>query len=116
MFVSAGVTGPSGAMVANLTHPAVQGAAFATLTLANNLLGLAPGPFLTGALADRISLVGALQIVPFMSMAALAVFLFARSRYLGDLEGVETLRASAQLAAVGALRASPTPYGATGKA
>lgn len=102
MFVSAGVTGPSGAMVANLTHPAVQGAAFATLTLANNLLGLAPGPFLTGALADRMSLVGALQIVPFMSLAALAVFLFAHSRYLGDLEGVEATRMSMQLAEAGA--------------
>ncbi|HEY2658417.1 MAG TPA: MFS transporter [Caulobacteraceae bacterium] len=101
MFVSAGVTGPSGAMVANLTHPAVQGAAFATLTLSNNLLGLAPGPFITGALADRTSLLGALQIIPFMSLPALAVFLFACSRYLGDLEGVEAMRAPTQLAEAG---------------
>jgi len=53
MLVAAGVSGPSGAMVANLTHVSVHGTAFATLTLANNLLGLAPGPFVTGALADR---------------------------------------------------------------
>jgi hypothetical protein len=88
-------------MVANLTHPAVQGAAFATLTLSNNLLGLAPGPFITGALADRTSLLGALQIIPFMSLPALAVFLFACSRYLGDLEGVEAMRAPTQLAEAG---------------
>lgn len=88
MFVSAGVTGPSGAMVANLTHPSVQGAAFATLTLSNNLLGLAPGPFLVGALADRIGLAGAMQVLPLMSLAALAVFLFAHGRYLQDLRDV----------------------------
>ena len=32
---------------------AISGTAFATLTLANNLLGLAPGPWVTGLLADR---------------------------------------------------------------
>ena len=64
MFVAAGTAGPAGAMVANLTHFAIHGTAFATLTLANNLLGLAPGPFVTGALADRLGLQGALQVDP----------------------------------------------------
>lgn len=44
MFIATGTSGPAGAMVANLTHASVHGTAFATLTLANNLLGLAPGP------------------------------------------------------------------------
>jgi MFS family permease len=56
MMVAAGTSGPSGAMVANLTHASVHGTAFATLTLANNLLGLATGPLLTGRLSDLIGL------------------------------------------------------------
>jgi MFS family permease len=90
MFVAAGVTGPAGAMVADLTHPAGQGAAFALLTLVNNLLGLAPGPVVTGVLADRMGLLGALRLIPLMSLAALAVFLFAHSRYLGDFGRART--------------------------
>jgi MFS family permease len=86
MFVATGTTGPSGAMVANLTPAAVHGTAFATLTLANNMLGLAPGPFVTGVLADRLSLLGAFQWIPLVSLAAASVFLFARGRYLFDLK------------------------------
>ena len=45
-------------IVAALTPAALHGTAFAVLTLANNFFGLAPGPILTGWLADRIGLVG----------------------------------------------------------
>jgi MFS family permease len=85
LFVAAGVTGPSGAMVANLTDAAVHGAAFAALTLANNLLGLAPGPVVTGALADRLGLDVAFQIIPLISIAAAVVFWIGRRNYLKDL-------------------------------
>ena len=87
LFVAAGVTGPSGAMVANLTDAAVHGAAFATLTLANNLLGLAPGPIATGALADRLGLDVAFQIIPLISVAAALFFWIGRRNYLKDLAG-----------------------------
>lgn len=87
LFVAAGVTGPSGAMVANLTDAAVHGAAFAALTLANNLLGLAPGPIATGALADRLGLDVAFQVIPLISIAAALVFWIARRNYLSDLSG-----------------------------
>lgn len=86
MFLAAGTTGPSGAMVANLTHRSVHGTAFATLTLANNLLGLAPGPFLTGVMADRYGLAVACQLVPLVSLAAALVFLRARRSYLQDVQ------------------------------
>ena len=85
MLVAAGTSGPSGAMVANLTAPAVHGTAFATLTLANNLLGLAPGPLLTGVLADRIGLDRAFQLVPLLSILAALVFLYARRHYHSDM-------------------------------
>ena len=66
-------------MVANLTPAALHGTAFAVLTLANNAFGLAPGPILTGWLADRIGLLGAMQWLPSASLAAALVF-FAAAR------------------------------------
>lgn len=85
MLVAAGTSGPSGAMVANLTAPAVHGTAFATLTLANNLLGLAPGPLLTGVLADHIGLDRAFQLIPLLSILASLVFIYARRHYHNDM-------------------------------
>ncbi|MFE7171596.1 MFS transporter [Streptomyces sp. NPDC057616] len=84
-LLSAGAAGPAAAMVANLTPAAVAATAFATLTLANSLLGLAPGPAVTGALADRFGLLGALRIVPLVALAATAAFLTGRHWYERDL-------------------------------
>jgi MFS family permease len=78
IFLAAGTTGPAGAMVAGLTPAAIHGTAFATLTLANNFLGLAPGPIVTGWLADQIGLLEALRWLPLASIAAALVFLCAR--------------------------------------
>jgi hypothetical protein len=86
MFFVAGSSGPAGAMVANLTPLVVHGSAFATLTLANNLLGLAPGPIVTGRLADSIGLLGALQFLAIPCIAAALVFAAMRRSYLADLD------------------------------
>jgi MFS family permease len=85
MLIAAGTTGPAGAMVANLTHYSVHGTAFATLTLANNMLGLAPGPFLTGKVSDLIGLHAAFQLVPLISIAAAGVFFYAKCHYHADI-------------------------------
>jgi MFS family permease len=85
MFFVAGTTGPAGAMVANLTPTPIHATAFATLTLANNLLGLAPGPFLTGLLADRIGLLGAMQLTPLIALAASVAFAIGYRHYEADL-------------------------------
>ncbi len=74
MFTVAGTTGPVGAMVARLTPMALHGSAFATLTLANNVFGLAPGPILTGRLADSLGLLGAFRILPFTCLGATVLF------------------------------------------
>jgi len=89
-FLAAGTTGPAGAMVANLTPAPIHGTAFATLTLANNLLGLALGPFLTGRIADDIGLLGAFRLLPIACLVSAAVFLLARSRYRSDLQPLTT--------------------------
>ncbi|MCY1411085.1 D-galactonate transporter [compost metagenome] len=91
MLVTTGTSGPAGAMVANLTHPLVHGTAFATLTLANNLLGLAPGPWLTGVLADRFGLDHAFQLIPLISIAAALVFCVARRTYQRDIQKIGPL-------------------------
>ncbi|MFP3558812.1 MFS transporter [Paraburkholderia sp. SIMBA_049] len=75
MFFSAGVMGPSGTMVANLTPKAIHSTAIATLALAFNILGLAPGSVVTGALADRLGLAPALQLLPLASIASTVVLL-----------------------------------------
>jgi MFS family permease len=95
MFVSAGATGPAGAMVANLTPPSIHASAFATLTLANNLLGLAPAAVLTGLISDRIGLLGALQLVPLAPLLAALAFFVGRSNYARDLGHISMLREQA---------------------
>jgi MFS family permease len=91
MLMVAGISGPAGAMVANLTPTKIHASALATLTLANNLLGLAPGPFVTGWVADRIGLLGALQLVPLAAIGALAAFAIGRRHYAADLQKLRFL-------------------------
>jgi fucose permease len=72
-------------MVVNLVPAAIHATAIATLALANNLIGGAPGPYLTGVLADRIGLQGALQLIPLISIAAAFAFGVAKMNYVRDL-------------------------------
>ncbi len=85
MLLVAGTVGPVGAMVANLTPLAIHGSAFATLTLANNLIGLAPGPILTGRMADAIGLAEAFRLLPVPCLLAALTYAMMRRSYLGDL-------------------------------
>ncbi|WP_236585264.1 MFS transporter [Dyella sp. EPa41] len=89
MFLAAGTSGPAGAMVANLTPTPIHATAFATLTLANNLLGLAPGPLLTGILADQVGLMDAFKLVPFMALFAAFAFWIGRRHYAQDIARVQ---------------------------
>lgn len=84
-LLCAGTAGPGAAMVANLTPAAIAATAFATLTLAQSLLGLAPGPAVTGLLADRFGLLGALRLVPLVAALATVAFLVGRRFYDRDL-------------------------------
>ena len=84
-FLAAGTTGPSTAMVANVTHVSIHSTAFATLSLANNLLGMAPGPIVVGMLADRWGLATAFQVAPFVCLAAALCFIAGRGHYRSDL-------------------------------
>ena len=89
IFLAAATAGPAGAMVAGLTPAAIHGTAFATLTLANNFLGLAPGPIVTGWLADQVGLLEALRWLPLASIASALVFLSARRSSRADVAFAE---------------------------
>jgi MFS family permease len=95
IFFVAGTSGPAGAMVANLTPSSMHAPAFATLTLANNLLGLAPGPIVTGMIADRIGLPGALRLVPFVALVATVALVIGKSTYGNALRRLDVQRAKA---------------------
>jgi MFS family permease len=112
MFLCAGASGPAGAMVANLTPSSIHGSAFATLTLANNLLGLAPAAILMGMIADRIGLLGALQIVPLAPLVAAIAFAIGKLNYGRDLDRLEGRRDAAPSPA----RAKPTGYALSAEA
>ena len=83
-FFTGGHAGPCGAVATDVTNPAVHATVIATVALANNILGLAPGPFLTGLLADRIELHHALQLMPLAGLVAAASFLRAARHYDSD--------------------------------
>ncbi|MNZ74108.1 hypothetical protein D3C78_925490 [compost metagenome] len=78
----------------------MHGTAFATLTLVNNMLGLAPGPFVTGKVSDLIGLHAAFQLVPLISIAAAAVFFYARCHYHNDIARLKGERGNTPVADV----------------
>ena len=84
LLVGAGFAGPCGAVVADVTHRAITATGFATLTLANNLIGLAPGPLVTGLLADTAGLDVALRVTPLASLGAAVFFFLASGHYEED--------------------------------
>jgi hypothetical protein len=52
--------------------------------LANNLIGLAPGPFIVGVLSDVLGLKLALALAPVMALAAAVFFVLASRSYEAD--------------------------------
>ncbi|MGY1729827.1 MFS transporter [Geodermatophilus sp. SYSU D01062] len=87
-FFAAGTSGPAGALVAELTPASVRASALGVLAMANNLIGLAAGPVITGALADRLGLAAALRWVPVVSVVALAVLALGRRTHRDGLHRV----------------------------
>lgn len=86
--------GCSGAIVCDVTHPAVRATVTATLALANNLLGLAPGPIIVGVLADRFGLQVALMLTPLLALLAAVCFVLVSRTYEADLARNRAARAA----------------------
>ncbi len=84
LFVGAGFAGPSGAVVADMTHASIHATVFATATLINNLIGLAPGPFIIGLIADHSSLQTAMKFVPVAGLLSAALYFIGSKSYEAD--------------------------------
>lgn len=80
LFVG-GHMGPVAALSVELNHPGLRATALAVVTLVYNLVGLAPGPFVVGALSDAFGLRTAMMLAPLVSLGAAACF-WLGSRHL----------------------------------
>jgi len=100
MFLAGAHAGPTGALTTAVTDPRLHATVLATVTLANNLLGLAPGPLLTGLLADRFDLGVALGVAPLASLAAAACFALAWRHHDADVARVAGADASNSIEAL----------------
>jgi MFS transporter, Spinster family, sphingosine-1-phosphate transporter len=80
--------GPVAAVVADVVQPGLRATAIATVSVAQNLLGLAVGPLITGLIADRYGLPTALTVMPTACGAAAIVFWYGSDRYVGDCAAV----------------------------
>jgi hypothetical protein len=88
LFLASGALAPTAAIVTTLTPPSVHATAIAVLTLSINLLGVSPGPFLTGVLADRLNLQGALQVITLVSLVSVVAFANGARHYNADRKRV----------------------------
>ena len=103
LFVG-GHMGPVAALAAELNHPGLRATALSVVTLVYNLLGLAPGPFVVGALSDRFGLRTAMMVIPLVCLGAAISFLLGSrhlpedSRRFQSIEEIPLQKAKAQSA------------------
>ncbi|MFF0610335.1 MFS transporter [Nocardia tengchongensis] len=91
-LTAAGSAGATASMVTSLTHASLRATALATVTLANNIFGLALGPLIVGVLADRYGLAAALRLVPLAYLGAIAALALGRYTYPAGLRRLAEVR------------------------
>jgi len=74
------------AVVIDVIHPGIRATGASVLSLFQNLLGLAVGPLIAGALSDLWSLEIALIAMPVFGLLAAAAFVVASRSYGADLQ------------------------------
>ena len=97
-LVMAGTIGPVAAVVVDVSRPELRATASAVLSVTQNLIGLAGGPIVTGALSDRFGLQAAMGAMPLFCIAAAALFLLASRTYERDQRRVADSNLDAPLA------------------
>jgi len=85
MFFSGAHSGPSSAVATAVNDPRIHATVLATVALAISLLGMAPGPFVTGAIADATDLNTAMSVMPVASLLACILFLLAKRTFSKDM-------------------------------
>lgn len=66
------------------------------VTLIQNLLGLAAGAFVAGALSDSLGLQNALALIPLASLGAALLFVVAARSYEADKRRLADIRLSVE--------------------
>jgi len=94
MFVSGGIAGPAAATIVKVTDARIRATALGFVTVCNQLLGLAPGPFVTGLVADHLGLKQALGLAPLVSLLAFACLLIAHRHCERDQQSLAQREAS----------------------
>ena len=87
-FLMTCTVGPMSAAVIDVVHPGVRATGSSVLSLFQNLLGLAAGPFIAGLLSDAWTLQHALTAMPLFSVLAAAALLVACRSFEADLKQV----------------------------
>lgn len=87
--------GAASGIVIDVVHPGMRSTGSAVLALFSNLLGLAVGPVLVGALSDLWSLQQAMQVVPAFSVVAAVFFMAAARCYDRDVGRVQGIHLDA---------------------
>lgn len=80
------------AVVMDVVHPGVRATATAMVTLLQNLLGLAAGAFVAGALSDAYGLQQAMALIPLASLGAALLFIVAARTYEADRQRLDYTR------------------------
>ena len=91
LFVG-GHMGPVAALAAELNHPGLRATALSVVTLVYNLLGLAPGPLVVGALSDSFGLRAAMMVIPFVCFIAAICFLLGSRHLREDLRSFHSVK------------------------
>ncbi|WP_426435871.1 MFS transporter [Bradyrhizobium genosp. P] len=89
-FFMACISGVVTAVVIDVVHPGVRSTAASVLSLFQNLLGLAGGPFIAGWVSDAWSLETALAVMPAFGLLAAGFFMVTSRHYEADLKRVDT--------------------------
>lgn len=107
-FLMTCTVGVVAAVVIDVIHPGIRATGASVLSLFQNLLGLALGPLVAGALSDAWSLEHALIAMPVFGLLAAGAFLAASRSYEADLQrACEGADAASGSAAQGTPRGVP---------
>jgi predicted MFS family arabinose efflux permease len=69
------------AVTTDVVHPGLCATGISVMVLANNIIGLAPGPVIVGALSDAYGLQAAMAATPSVCVLAAVLFLLAARNY-----------------------------------
>ncbi|HEX2889210.1 MFS transporter [Vineibacter terrae] len=84
------ISGVVTAVAIDVMHPGIRSTGASVLSLCQNLLGLAAGPFIAGWLSDAWSLETALTVMPAFGLLAAGLFAITSCCYEADLKRVNT--------------------------